>query len=177
MQVKVLSKQCSCCKQHKELSYFHKNKNRSLGVHEYCKECRKQENPESAKRSALNYIANKDKLLVKMKEYYSLNKDRKQEYGRSHYKENKHKYVLNATQRKKHIKLATPAWLTDNEKWMIEEAYHLAKLRSNVTGFQWEVDHVIPLRGKLVCGLHTPYNLQVIPQTLNNTKRNKYEVV
>lgn len=70
----------------------------------------------------------------------------------------------------------TPAWVSDDEKWMIEEAYSLASLRSKLTGIDWHVDHVIPLKGKFVSGLHTPYNLQVIPALLNLRKGNRYAV-
>jgi hypothetical protein len=44
-------------------------------------------------------------------------------------------------------------------------------------GFQWEVDHIIPLQGKFVSGLHVPTNLQVVPSIINRQKHNRYEVV
>jgi hypothetical protein len=68
----------------------------------------------------------------------------------------------------------TPKWLTAIDLWMIEETYELAALRTKITGFSWHVDHKIPLQGKLVSGLHTPYNLQVIPGKDNIAKANKY---
>jgi hypothetical protein len=68
----------------------------------------------------------------------------------------------------------TPKWLTKDEQWMIKEAYALADLRTKLFGFPWEVDHKIPLQGKLVSGLHTPYNLQVIPKTENRSKGNSF---
>lgn len=68
----------------------------------------------------------------------------------------------------------TPDWLTEDEKWMIGQAYELAALRSKITGLDWHVDHVVPLRGKFVSGLHTPYNLQVIPAIVNMRKGNRY---
>lgn len=175
MQAKVQSKQCSRCKEHKELNLFHKNKNRSFGVHEYCKECRKQDNPKAAERSSKNYYANKDIILSKMAAYYQDNKELKQQYGKNHYKNNRHKYLANATARKQHIKQATPIWSTEIDKWMIAEAYLLAKQRSVATGIDWDVDHIIPLRGKTVCGLHVPLNLQLLPRPDNNAKRNKFE--
>jgi hypothetical protein len=68
---------------------------------------------------------------------------------------------------------ATPAWLTEDDHWLIEEAYDLARLRTQMLGFKWHVDHIVPLRGKYVSGLHVPYNLQVIPASVNCAKRNK----
>jgi hypothetical protein len=66
--------------------------------------------------------------------------------------------------------LRVPAWLTEDDKWMIEQAYELAKLRTEMFGFQWHVDHIIPLKGKKVSGLHVPTNLQVIPWQENLRK-------
>jgi len=70
----------------------------------------------------------------------------------------------------------TPAWLTEDEHWMIEQAYELAALRTKLFGVAWHVDHVLPLRGKTVSGLHTPYNMRVILGSENCRKSNKHEV-
>ena len=70
----------------------------------------------------------------------------------------------------------TPSWLTEDDLWMIEQAYELAVIRTEVFGFAWHVDHVYPLQGKLVSGLHTPCNLQVIPWQENLRKGNRLEV-
>jgi hypothetical protein len=64
----------------------------------------------------------------------------------------------------------TPKWLTEDDKWIIKEAYSLAVLREKIFGFKWEVDHIIPLRGKTVSGLHVPTNFQVIPMVENRKK-------
>lgn len=69
-----------------------------------------------------------------------------------------------------------PHWLSQDERWMIQQAYELAELRTKLFGFAWHVDHIIPLQGKIVSGLHTPYNLQVIPGSINVRKANKFEV-
>lgn len=66
---------------------------------------------------------------------------------------------------------ATPAWAND---FILKEAYHLAKLRSLVFGFKWHVDHIVPLKSKIVCGLHCEANLRVIPGAANIAKGNRY---
>ena len=68
----------------------------------------------------------------------------------------------------------TPKWLTSDDLWVIKQAYKLAALRTAMFGFAWHVDHIIPLQGKLVSGLHVPNNLQVIPWRDNVLKANKY---
>jgi hypothetical protein len=70
----------------------------------------------------------------------------------------------------------TPVWLTQDDHWMIEQAYELAAIRTKIFGFKWHVDHTIPLQGALVSGLHTPHNLQVIPAKENLRKSNKFVV-
>lgn len=64
---------------------------------------------------------------------------------------------------------AIPAWANH---FFINEAYHLAQLRTRTLGFLWQVDHIIPLHSKLVCGLHVENNLQVIPALENQKKNN-----
>lgn len=67
-------------------------------------------------------------------------------------------------------KNATPSWANP---FFIEEAYHLARLRTKMLNFKWHVDHIVPLRSKLVCGLHTHQNLRVIPAIINVQKGNR----
>lgn len=71
--------------------------------------------------------------------------------------------------------LRTPAWLTADDLWLMEQAYELAALRTKVLGFPWQVDHILPVHGRLVSGLHVPHNLQVIPAYINRSKSNRYD--
>lgn len=66
---------------------------------------------------------------------------------------------------------ATPSWAN---KFFIQEAYRLARLRTKITGVRWHVDHIVPLRSPLVCGLHVENNLQVILGIENERKGNKF---
>jgi len=57
--------------------------------------------------------------------------------------------------------------------FVFQEAYCLARQREKCTGFKWHIDHIIPLNGENVCGLHVWNNLRVIPAVLNLSKGNK----
>lgn len=58
-------------------------------------------------------------------------------------------------------------------EFVFSEAYDLCKQREKLFGFKWHVDHIIPLNGKRVSGLHVWNNLQVIPASENLSKGNK----
>jgi len=79
-----------------------------------------------------------------------------------------------STKRKAAVKQRTPKWLSEDDWFIIKEAYELAALRTKMLGFPWEVDHIIPLQGSNVSGLHIPQNLQVIPRKQNRAKWNLY---
>ena len=66
---------------------------------------------------------------------------------------------------------AMPSW-ADRAK--IKAVYALAIETTRRTGRSHEVDHIVPLRGRNVCGLHVDYNLQVIPEAVNQVKSNKF---
>jgi len=58
--------------------------------------------------------------------------------------------------------------------FVFSEARKLAKLREDLCGGKWHVDHIVPLKGKLVSGLHVWSNFAVIPAKLNISKRNSH---
>ena len=72
------------------------------------------------------------------------------------------------------VKQASPNWNDEFNSFFIKEIYHLSSLRSEVTGIKWHVDHIIPLRGKTVSGLHVWNNLQLLPASENLKKNNKH---
>jgi len=86
---------------------------------------------------------------------------------------------VNAAHMKRHVSKInrTPVWTSETDIWMMKEIYELCELRTRLTGISWHVDHIIPLQGVCVSGLHTPYNLQVIPAMENIKKGNKFEVL
>jgi len=62
---------------------------------------------------------------------------------------------------------ATPAWISPRQVRQME-AFYLTR------PVGWHVDHIVPLRGENVCGLHVPWNLQHLPSTDNMQKGNRY---
>ena len=67
----------------------------------------------------------------------------------------------------------TPKWLTADDLELIRFFYEEANALSAHTGVKFHVDHIVPLRGQTVSGLHVPWNLQVIAATKNLSKGNK----
>lgn len=68
---------------------------------------------------------------------------------------------------------ATPPWLTREHFKQMEAIYDAAVELSEATGTRYDVDHIVPLQGKTVCGLHVPWNLRVLT-ALENQRRPKF---
>ena len=72
------------------------------------------------------------------------------------------------------IKLqATPFWLTKEQKREIRAFYIEAARLTKETGIKHQVDHIVPLQGKTVTGLHVPWNLQILTASQNAAKGNR----
>lgn len=89
--------------------------------------------------------------------------------NRKHYAKNKKAYFRKRDKRVDTIKLHTPPW-AKREIAAIKRMYKMASIKQKKTGRKWHVDHIIPLNGKLVSGLHCKDNLQVILATDNLEK-------
>jgi hypothetical protein len=73
--------------------------------------------------------------------------------------------------RRARCKAAQPTWVKSEELLAI---YQQAQRVSDMIGITYHVDHIIPLQHPCVCGLHVPWNLQIIPAWQNLQKQNKY---
>ena len=140
-------KLCPKCAESKEISEFHKNTCKKDGYNAICKRCRQLTgNPYQ-------------------REYYQLNQEDVKAQKRRYRQANKQK-VNHFTALRKATKLrATPSWLTTEQLNEIKQIYINCP-----KGMQ--VDHIVPLKGKEVNGLHVPWNLQYLTPKENSKKRN-----
>lgn len=128
------------------------------------------------------YYANRERLLVLQKAYndarpeqvaaknrawYLANKERVAAWSKEYLKRRRDRINLRTLLRQKRCKLATPPW---SDKAALRDIYMEAAY------FQLQVDHIIPIKHKLVCGLHVPANLQLLTPEQNKRKGNKFEV-
>jgi hypothetical protein len=74
----------------------------------------------------------------------------------------------------KKLAQATPSWLTKQDWATMNALYETARRLTRETGIRHEVDHIYPLNGKTVSGLHVPGNLQILTQSANVAKSNRY---
>ena len=126
---------------------------------------------EASKAAAKRYYEkNREAVIARAAARPTVEKRRLQ----AEYKERNVDVVRASTSvRKRRHRDATPKWLTADEKLSMRQLYIQARKLTAVTGEQYVVDHIVPLRGNDVCGLHVPWNLRVITQEENLKKSNK----
>jgi hypothetical protein len=185
-------KLCTCCNQNKNFSDFYKDKSRKDGYRPSCKSCgltyRESNRSKIAEKQREYSDLNKEKERLRVKKYYESNKIRilidHRKYRDSNksakMRSNRLYRILNVSRihslsaKRRAMKInATPAWLTKEDHVQIQELYEIAQAFKLYTGQQYHVDHIVPLQGKNVCGLHVPWNLQVLEASENIRKSNK----
>lgn len=186
-------KNCPCCKTSKDKSEFGKNKSCADGLSTYCKQCRRETRTDKHRPGYMQeyYLKNKEKMNAQsmanyefnrkdrmsgMKEYYEENKEemlldmkiyRDENKSWQKFKENHpESYKAHLLSHRKRLKSATPKCLSKQHKSEIYKIY-----QNRPEGYH--VDHIVPLKGKDVCGLHVPWNLQHLPAIENLKWSNK----
>lgn len=131
-------------------------------------------NPDKARAMSHRWVqSNRDKDNAKHKRFYWRNPEARREKTRLWAKLNPEKAALMTAKRKSATHKAAPKWLSAEDHELMQFLYKEAAGLSKDTGVKFHVDHIVPLRGKTVCGLHAPWNLQIIAAGKNLSKHNK----
>lgn len=97
-------------------------------------------------------------------------------YSRPEVKEAHRHYMRENVAKRDACKLhATPDWLTDAQRDDIKAIYDEAVRLTANTGIPHHVDHIVPPRHPDVCGLHVPWNLQILTADDNQRKSNSFD--
>jgi len=120
--------------------------------------------------------ANKEKITANKRAAYYAKQEEHLAQKREYRQANKGKINFLCSMRKKVIKQRTPVWLSPFDRLKIKCYYSVAAMLARNNKEPWHVDHVVPLQGKLVSGLHVPNNLQLLRGVDNIRKKNKFEV-
>lgn len=135
---------CRICKEFKNLSEFNKQPKNKDGHRHDCRKCRSD-----------TYFKNKNYYTNLAKQWKLDNSEKWKKYNSDLKKKNRKYYnSVEAKRRARKLK-ATPNWLTETQLEEIKNIY-----LNCPKGY--EVDHIIPLKGKNVSGLHVPWNLQYL---------------
>jgi len=139
-------------------SYVAKTKNNRLG----CSVCNKERK-----------IANKEHNAQYMRKWWAKNSTKKAIYDKKARQTKPEVFNQKSRTRQANQLKRMPKWLSKLQKQHIQMFYTSAKQLQNELGIKMHVDHIIPLQGKLVSGLHVPWNLQVLSAVDNVKKSNK----
>jgi len=151
-------------REYNKTHYHHLKKQRN--------EYRKAHRAEKIERDREYKRANRVKLREDSHKYCKLHREEKKEYDHKYRKLNPGKGRALGAKRAAAKLQRTPSWA--NLK-VITKVYESAQAITKITGIMYSVDHIIPMRGKLVSGFHVENNLQVIPLSENIKKNNHFD--
>jgi hypothetical protein len=169
-----MSKRCACCAIEKPALQFTKDAQKSDGLSSYCQACLRTKQKERYLQK--HGRTNKDRQSLSVTNYAAYKKtwsEENQERVCQYYKKYRetHTDAVRARNMGRYAskRQRSPAWLTKAHVAEIEGMYLFCQLF-----FGFQVDHIVPLLGKEVSGLHVPWNLQVLPAKQNRVKSNAF---
>ena len=130
------------------------------------------EEHKKAVKSKINKKYYKSKGKDNAKRWRKDNPDKVKEHSKRYRESNKHKVAIRSRDRKLRTSQSILAKEFSND---IGKIYEKCSYMSDKYKCNFQVDHIIPLKNDNVCGLHVPWNLQIIFKTLNCKKSNKFD--
>lgn len=135
----------------------------------FCAEYRKENFKEIAQYNTANKIK-----LTQQKTEWAITNSKKADIANKKWRQNNPAKLASNSVRRRLAKInRTPQWLNKGQLFEIESVYNYCAALRNV-GLDYHVDHIVPLRGDNVSGLHVPWNLQVITGAENMSKGNRF---
>jgi hypothetical protein len=130
-------------------------------------------NKEKLKQNAFDWAKqNPEKVSLAKKKWRENNKNFERKLVNEWKLKNRHSVYATNAKRRGQLLNATPKWFNKHHNKQIKELFICAEMFTLFTGEKYHVDHIIPLCGKNINGLHVPWNLQVIPAKENLKKSN-----
>lgn len=127
------------------------------------------ENPDRLKKYDKRYYEeNKEKRALNSAKWIAANQERRKKIMKDWYATNPHLNAFYSSKWRKECRRATPEWANWQE---IAQIYDDSTALTKETGIQHHVDHICPVQGKTICGLHIHQNMRIIPATENVKKR------
>ena len=121
-------------------------------------------------RKKAEYHRNKERNKPKRKQYNIANADKLRARARRYAKENPESFRERNATRRARTRNATPPWLTKEMRAEIKVLHAEANALKAKFGVTFDVDHIVPLDGRHVSGLHVPWNMRVITQAENRSR-------
>lgn len=171
-----MNKTCSTCRQMLDATLFHKNRTSRDGLAYYCKSCMSVvcQRLRETRRKATQRSHSSDpaRLTAWRKKYYDTHRAERIEATAAWQRDNPGAAAAKTSARRAALLQATPVWAdTEFICLLYVEAADMSRRR--VRG-AFDVDHIVPLKSKMVCGLHTHSNVRIIPAKDNRSKSNRF---
>lgn len=171
-------KKCSNCAEEKSLEDFYNRAMAYDGKQSRCKVCQNKLTKAYAEKNREKTRESCRKWRKRNKKYASdwvkTNRESVRNAHKKWVSKNKHKRAAVEAKRRASLLKATPLWLDGSHLEYIQGVYRLANKLGTLTAQPMEVDHIVPLQGENVCGLHVPWNLQILHQKINRRKNNRH---
>lgn len=188
-------KSCPKCSRQLKLSSFTKDQSTTDGLSTWCRDCTRAKNAKRYEADKARRLAkqaayhqdNREVILERFRKRYrsmpevykteaqawaEKNRDKVREKAKKSYRRKPEYFLEKSRRRQLLVEQQTPKWASLEK---IRAIYAEARRLSRATGLPHEVDHVVPIKGRNVCGLHWEGNLEIKTRDANRRKTNKLD--